>query len=155
MAGVSLSAAASLPAALAACDQHLLFPPVPPSKPTVNIPSSATIGSRAVLTCSETDGSPPSQYLWYRDGVRMPPEPKSSRAFSNSSYSLNPKTGELVWRGGGRGGHGRRGPEWGGRTSGKMSWALGPQNLKGRYLASPRAHWGAFCPPGLRPRLSL
>ncbi|XP_045694640.1 junctional adhesion molecule A [Phyllostomus hastatus] len=70
---------------------------VPPSKPTVNIPSSATIGSRAVLTCSETDGSPPSQYLWYRDGVQMPSEPKSSRAFSNSSYSLNPKTGELVF----------------------------------------------------------
>ena len=81
------------------CDQHLLFPPVPPSKPTVNIPSSATIGSPAVLTCLETDGSPPSQYHWYRDGVPMPLEPKSSRAFSNSSYSLNPQTGELVWRG--------------------------------------------------------
>ncbi|XP_054443855.1 junctional adhesion molecule A [Pteronotus mesoamericanus] len=70
---------------------------VPPSKPTVDVPSSATIGSRAVLTCSETDGSPPSQYLWYRDGVPMPLEPKNSRAFSNSSYSLNPQTGELIF----------------------------------------------------------
>ncbi|XP_016065938.1 PREDICTED: junctional adhesion molecule A [Miniopterus natalensis] len=70
---------------------------VPPSKPTVNIPSSATIGSRAVLTCSETDGSPPSEYLWYRDGTLMPLEPKRNRVFSNSSYSLNPKTGELVF----------------------------------------------------------
>ncbi|XP_070251909.1 junctional adhesion molecule A [Myotis yumanensis] len=70
---------------------------VPPSKPTVTIPSSATIGSRAVLTCSEADGSPPSEYLWYRDGALMPLEPKRNRAFSNSSYSLNPKTGELVF----------------------------------------------------------
>ncbi|KAM8817795.1 junctional adhesion molecule A isoform 1-T2 [Rhynchonycteris naso] len=70
---------------------------VPPSKPTVNIPSSVTIGSQAVLTCSETDGSPPSEYYWYRDGILMPSDPKSSRAFSNSSYSLNHKTGELVF----------------------------------------------------------
>uniref|UniRef100_A0A8C7A0S1 Junctional adhesion molecule A n=1 Tax=Neovison vison TaxID=452646 RepID=A0A8C7A0S1_NEOVI len=70
---------------------------VPPSKPTVSIPSSATIGSRAVLTCSEKDGSPPSEFYWYKDGVMMPTEPKSNRAFSNSSYSLNHKTGELVF----------------------------------------------------------
>lgn len=70
---------------------------VPPSKPTVSVPSSATIGGRAVLTCSEPDGSPPSEYYWFRDGVLMPTEPKSSRAFSNSSYSLNPQTGELVF----------------------------------------------------------
>ncbi|XP_059269481.1 junctional adhesion molecule A isoform X1 [Mustela nigripes] len=70
---------------------------VPPSKPTVSIPSSATIGSRAVLTCSEKDGSPPSEFSWYKDGVMMPTDPKSSRAFSNSSYSLDHKTGELVF----------------------------------------------------------
>ncbi|XP_057584642.1 junctional adhesion molecule A isoform X3 [Hippopotamus amphibius kiboko] len=70
---------------------------VPPSKPTISVPSSATIGNRAVLTCSEKDGSPPSEYLWFRDGVLMPTEPKSSRAFSNSSYSLNQKTGELIF----------------------------------------------------------
>ncbi|XP_023377265.1 junctional adhesion molecule A [Pteropus vampyrus] len=70
---------------------------VPPSKPTVSVPSSATIGTRAVLTCSESDGSPPSEYYWFRDGTEMPTEPKNSRAFSNSSYSLNHKTGELVF----------------------------------------------------------
>uniref|UniRef100_A0A7N5P2P1 Junctional adhesion molecule A n=1 Tax=Ailuropoda melanoleuca TaxID=9646 RepID=A0A7N5P2P1_AILME len=70
---------------------------VPPSKPAVNVPSSATIGSRAVLTCSEKDGSPPSEFYWFKDGVLMPTEPKSNRAFSNSSYSLNHKTGELVF----------------------------------------------------------
>uniref|UniRef100_A0A2K5YDJ1 Junctional adhesion molecule A n=1 Tax=Mandrillus leucophaeus TaxID=9568 RepID=A0A2K5YDJ1_MANLE len=68
---------------------------VPPSKPTVSIPSSATIGNRAVLTCSEKDGSPPSEYTWFKDGIVMPTNPKSTRAFSNSSYVLNPTTGEL------------------------------------------------------------
>lgn len=72
---------------------------VPPSKPTVNIPSSATIGNRAVLTCSEPDGSPPSEYTWFKDGTVMPTDPKNNRAFSNSSYTLDPKTGELVWMG--------------------------------------------------------
>lgn len=49
-----------------------------------------------MLTCSEKDGSPPSEFSWYKDGVMMPTDPKSSRAFSNSSYSLDHKTGELV-----------------------------------------------------------
>ncbi|XP_042637829.1 junctional adhesion molecule A [Orycteropus afer afer] len=70
---------------------------VPPSKPTVNIPSSATIGNRVVLTCSEQDGSPPSEYFWFRDGIMIPTEPKSNRAFINSSYTLNQKTGELIF----------------------------------------------------------
>ncbi|XP_040859308.1 junctional adhesion molecule A [Ochotona curzoniae] len=70
---------------------------VPPSKPTVNIPSSATIGNRAVLTCSEPDGSPPSEYTWFKDGTVMPTDPKNNRAFSNSSYTLDPKTGELIF----------------------------------------------------------
>ncbi|XP_040086023.1 junctional adhesion molecule A [Oryx dammah] len=70
---------------------------VPPSKPTINVPSSVTIGTRAVLTCSEKDGSPPSEYKWFKDGVEIPLEPKSNRAFSNSSYTLNHKTGELIF----------------------------------------------------------
>ncbi|XP_043820600.1 junctional adhesion molecule A [Dromiciops gliroides] len=70
---------------------------VPPSKPTVNIPSSATIGNRIILTCSEEDGSPPPQYQWFKDGLLMPSDPKKSRTFSNSSYTMNSKTGELVF----------------------------------------------------------
>lgn len=61
-----------------------------------------------MLTCSEKDGSPPSEFYWFKDGVLMPTEPKSSRAFSNSSYSLDHKTGELVGMGSREscGGHG-------------------------------------------------
>nr|XP_048307944.1 junctional adhesion molecule A [Myodes glareolus] len=70
---------------------------VPPSKPTVNIPSSVTIGNRAVLTCSEQDGSPPSEYSWFKDGIDMLTDAKKTRAFVNSSYTVDPKTGDLVF----------------------------------------------------------
>lgn len=61
-----------------------------------HVPSSATIGSRAVLRCSETEGSPPPTFRWYKDGMVMPSDPKSSPTFRNSSYSLDSATGELV-----------------------------------------------------------
>lgn len=66
----------------------------------MHVPSSATIGNRAVLICSEKEGSPPPEFYWFKDGVPMPANPKTNRAFSNSSYSLNQKTGELVCDGG-------------------------------------------------------
>ncbi|XP_064899267.1 junctional adhesion molecule A [Columba livia] len=70
---------------------------VPPSTPVAHVPSSATIGSRAVLRCSETEGSPPPTFRWYKDGMVMPSDPKSSPTFRNSSYSLDSATGELVF----------------------------------------------------------
>uniref|UniRef100_A0A8C3Q5T9 Uncharacterized protein n=1 Tax=Geospiza parvula TaxID=87175 RepID=A0A8C3Q5T9_GEOPR len=69
---------------------------VPPGKPLVHVPSSATVGARAVLRCSEAQGSPPPTFRWYKDGTELPQDPKSSPAFRNSSYSLDPRTGELV-----------------------------------------------------------
>lgn len=71
---------------------------VPPSKPTISVPSSVTIGNKAVLTCSEQDGSPPSQYSWFKDGVSMlTADAKKPRAFINSSYTIDPKTGDLIF----------------------------------------------------------
>ncbi|XP_058716412.1 junctional adhesion molecule A isoform X1 [Poecile atricapillus] len=70
---------------------------VPPGKPLAHVPSSATVGSRAVLRCSEAQGSPPPTFRWYKDGTELPADPKSSPAFRNSSYSLDPRTGELVF----------------------------------------------------------
>lgn len=74
--------------------------PVPPSKPVAHVPTSATIGSRIVLRCTETDGSPPPSFRWYKDGMLLPTDPKSSPSFRNSSYSLDTATGELVSGGG-------------------------------------------------------
>ncbi|XP_004448442.1 junctional adhesion molecule A [Dasypus novemcinctus] len=70
---------------------------VPPSKPTVSIPSSTTIGYQVVLTCSEQDGSPPSTYSWFKDGKLIPTDPKTDSAFRNSSYSIDRMTGKLVF----------------------------------------------------------
>ncbi|KAM4876251.1 junctional adhesion molecule A-like, partial [Sylvia borin] len=68
---------------------------VPPGKPVAHVPSSVTVGSRAVLRCSEAQGSPPPTFRWYKDGTELPPDPKTSAAFRNSSYSLDPNSGEL------------------------------------------------------------
>ncbi|XP_053823087.1 junctional adhesion molecule A [Vidua chalybeata] len=68
-----------------------------PGKPLAHVPSSATVGARAVLRCSEGQGSPPPTFRWYKDGTELPPDPKSSPAFRNSSYSLDPRTGELIF----------------------------------------------------------
>ncbi|CAN8206840.1 unnamed protein product [Coccothraustes coccothraustes] len=70
---------------------------VPPGKPLAHVPSSATVGARAVLRCSEAQGSPPPTFRWYKDGTELPQDPKSSPAFRNSSYSLDPRTGELIF----------------------------------------------------------
>ncbi|XP_030320827.1 junctional adhesion molecule A [Calypte anna] len=70
---------------------------VPPSKPVAHVPSSATIGSRAVLRCSEGEGSPPPTFRWYKDGVLLPPDPRTSPIFRNSSYTLDPTTGDLIF----------------------------------------------------------
>ncbi|XP_029881605.1 junctional adhesion molecule A isoform X1 [Aquila chrysaetos chrysaetos] len=70
---------------------------VPPSKPVAHVPTSATIGSKAVLRCTETDGSPPPTFRWYKDSMLMPANPKTSLTFRNSSYTLDPVTGELIF----------------------------------------------------------
>ncbi|XP_064494400.1 LOW QUALITY PROTEIN: junctional adhesion molecule A-like, partial [Pseudopipra pipra] len=77
---------------------------VPPGKPSAHVPSSATVGSRVVLRCSEAQGSPPPTFRWYKDGSELPPDPRASPAFRNSSYTLDPSSGELVSQGQGAGG---------------------------------------------------
>ncbi|XP_038238739.1 junctional adhesion molecule A isoform X2 [Dermochelys coriacea] len=69
---------------------------VPPSKPVAKVPTSVTIGNKAVLTCKETDGSPPPTFQWYRDNILMPSNPKINEKFRNSSYTIDTKTGVLT-----------------------------------------------------------
>ncbi|XP_075580495.1 junctional adhesion molecule A [Pelecanus crispus] len=70
---------------------------VPPAKPVAHVPASATIGSKTVLRCTETDGSPPPTFRWYKNSMLMPADPKTSLTFRNSSYTLDPATGELIF----------------------------------------------------------
>ncbi|XP_074836789.1 junctional adhesion molecule A [Carettochelys insculpta] len=69
---------------------------VAPSTPVAKVPTSVTIGNKAVLTCTESEGSPPPTFQWYRDNVLMPSNPKMSPTFRNSSYTIDPETGVLT-----------------------------------------------------------
>ncbi|XP_069072123.1 junctional adhesion molecule A [Pleurodeles waltl] len=68
---------------------------VPPSTPVMQVPTSVTTGSEAVLRCIENDGSPPSTFKWFKNKTLMPENPKSLPMFQNSSYTLDPKSGVL------------------------------------------------------------
>ncbi|XP_029436261.1 junctional adhesion molecule A-like [Rhinatrema bivittatum] len=70
---------------------------VPPSVPTIRVPTSVTTGSKAELVCTETDGIPSSTFTWYKDKVLIPDNPKNSPTFQNSSYTLNANTGVLTF----------------------------------------------------------
>nr|XP_009665689.1 PREDICTED: junctional adhesion molecule A isoform X1 [Struthio camelus australis] len=70
---------------------------VPPSKPVAHVPTSATIGSKALLRCTETDGSPPPTFQWYKNSMLMPADPKTSLTFRNSSYTIDSTTGVLTF----------------------------------------------------------
>ncbi|XP_044305148.1 junctional adhesion molecule A [Varanus komodoensis] len=70
---------------------------VPPSKPKAQVPSVVTIGSKAVLSCVETDGNPRPTFKWFRNNSEMPSDPKSNSLFRNSSYVLDSSTGVLTF----------------------------------------------------------
>ncbi|XP_018420718.1 PREDICTED: junctional adhesion molecule A [Nanorana parkeri] len=68
---------------------------VPPSVPVAQVPLSVSTGSAATLFCMENDASPRPTFVWYKNDVLMPENPKGSPTFQNSSYTLDPKTGQL------------------------------------------------------------
>ncbi|KAL4608612.1 junctional adhesion molecule A-like isoform X2 [Arapaima gigas] len=70
---------------------------VPPSVPMCGIPSSVTVGSRVLLTCNDKDGSPPSIYKWFKNKAPLPENPSNFELYKNSSYTLNPQTGDLLF----------------------------------------------------------
>ncbi|XP_035523147.1 F11 receptor, tandem duplicate 1 [Morone saxatilis] len=68
---------------------------VPPSPPLCRVPTSVTTGNTAFLSCHDSDGSPPPQYKWYKNGVLLPPEPSKIAGFQNATYRLNTNNGDL------------------------------------------------------------
>ncbi|KAJ8401687.1 hypothetical protein AAFF_G00376580 [Aldrovandia affinis] len=70
---------------------------VPPSVPMCRIPTSVTTGKKVLLTCHDKDGSPPCTYKWFRNKVPLPEDPSKFPEFKNSSFTINPKTGDLVF----------------------------------------------------------
>ncbi|XP_070699321.1 F11 receptor, tandem duplicate 1 [Pempheris klunzingeri] len=68
---------------------------VPPSPPLCRIPASVTTGKMALLSCHDSDGSPPPKYRWYKDGTLLPAEPSKISGFKNATYKLNTDNGNL------------------------------------------------------------
>ncbi|XP_073408391.1 junctional adhesion molecule A isoform X2 [Dendrobates tinctorius] len=70
---------------------------VPPSVPIAQVPTSVTIGKAATLYCVENDAAPRPTFTWYKNKIKMPEDPKSSPTFQNSTYIMDPVTGELTF----------------------------------------------------------
>ncbi|XP_078276878.1 junctional adhesion molecule A-like [Rhinoraja longicauda] len=70
---------------------------VPPGVPVADVPSSVVIGSKVQLQCAETQGYPPPVFRWYRNEVPMPVKPVRGGSFRNSSYTIQPDTGQLTF----------------------------------------------------------
>lgn len=70
---------------------------VPPTSPQCRIPATVTTGTAVTLKCQDSACSPACTYRWFKDKMLMPVDPKGSSAFANSSYSINPNSGDLVF----------------------------------------------------------
>uniref|UniRef100_A0A803VRE1 Junctional adhesion molecule 3 n=71 Tax=Neoaves TaxID=3078114 RepID=A0A803VRE1_FICAL len=69
---------------------------VKPMTPRCSVPKAVPVGKSASLHCHENEGFPKSTYSWYRNSEPLSPDSKSSKSH-NSSYTLNPATGTLVF----------------------------------------------------------
>ncbi|XP_068028157.1 junctional adhesion molecule C [Anomalospiza imberbis] len=70
---------------------------VKPMTPRCSVPKAVPVGKSASLHCHENEGFPKSTYSWYRNSEPLSPDSKSSTKSHNSSYTLNPATGTLVF----------------------------------------------------------
>nr|XP_042711677.1 junctional adhesion molecule B isoform X3 [Chrysemys picta bellii] len=66
--------------------------------PSCEVPSSAMSGTVVQLSCKENEGSPASEYKWYRNGVALLENTGTGSAkIGNISYTMNKKTGTLLF----------------------------------------------------------
>ncbi|NWY03597.1 JAM2 protein, partial [Nothoprocta ornata] len=71
---------------------------VPPTTPVCEVPSSAMTGTVVELSCKENEGSPPSRYQWYKNGVALLEKTATGGArATNVTYSMNKKSGTLLF----------------------------------------------------------
>ncbi|XP_033028440.1 junctional adhesion molecule C [Lacerta agilis] len=70
---------------------------VKPVAPKCRVPQSVPVGKSATLHCQEKEGFPEPTYKWYRNGETLPLDSKASSKFQNSSFTVNTKTGTLVF----------------------------------------------------------
>ncbi|XP_074456164.1 junctional adhesion molecule B isoform X5 [Larus michahellis] len=71
---------------------------VAPTTPVCEVPSSAMTGTVVELSCKETEGSPPSEYQWYKNGVPLLEKTGTGSArAANITYTMNKKSGTLLF----------------------------------------------------------
>ncbi|KFV40831.1 Junctional adhesion molecule B, partial [Tyto alba] len=71
---------------------------VAPATPVCEVPSSAMTGTVVELSCKETEGSPPSEYQWYKNGVALLEKTGTGSArAANITYTMNKKSGTLLF----------------------------------------------------------
>ncbi|XP_054985091.1 junctional adhesion molecule B [Sorex araneus] len=68
---------------------------VAPAVPLCQIPNSALSGTVVELRCHEREGNPAPEYTWFKDGIRLLGNLKRGPHSTNSSYSVNAKSGTL------------------------------------------------------------
>ncbi|KAM7066800.1 junctional adhesion molecule B isoform 3-T3 [Acridotheres tristis] len=71
---------------------------VAPTTPVCEVPSSAMTGTVVQMSCKETEGSPPSEYQWYKNGVALLEKTGTGSArAANVTYTMNKKSGTLLF----------------------------------------------------------
>ncbi|XP_062366784.1 junctional adhesion molecule B [Cinclus cinclus] len=71
---------------------------VAPTTPVCEVPSSAMTGTVVQMSCKETEGSPPSEYQWYKNGVPLLEKTGTGSAReANITYTMNKKSGTLLF----------------------------------------------------------
>ncbi|XP_072778978.1 junctional adhesion molecule B isoform X6 [Taeniopygia guttata] len=71
---------------------------VAPTTPVCEVPSSAMTGTVVQMSCKETEGSPPSEYQWYKNGVALLEKTGAASArAANITYTMNKKSGTLLF----------------------------------------------------------
>ncbi|XP_072187929.1 junctional adhesion molecule B isoform X1 [Excalfactoria chinensis] len=71
---------------------------VPPTTPVCVVPSSAVTGTVVELSCKEAEGSPPSEYQWYKNGVALLEKTGTGTArTADITYTMNKKSGTLIF----------------------------------------------------------
>uniref|UniRef100_A0A2K6GX39 Junctional adhesion molecule 2 n=1 Tax=Propithecus coquereli TaxID=379532 RepID=A0A2K6GX39_PROCO len=68
---------------------------VAPAVPSCEVPTSALSGTVVELRCQDKEGNPAPEYTWFKDGIRLLENPKLGSQSTNSSYTVNAKSGTL------------------------------------------------------------
>uniref|UniRef100_A0A9L0TS18 Junctional adhesion molecule B n=2 Tax=Equus TaxID=9789 RepID=A0A9L0TS18_HORSE len=68
---------------------------VAPAVPSCEVPHSALSGTVVELRCQDKEGNPAPEYTWFKDGIRLVGNSKVGSQSTNSSYSMNTKSGTL------------------------------------------------------------